>query len=60
MTFCIPVGLAGRDGWEQALIDQYMGLANDLFKDIVKLILEKDEEKKVWKDYPLILKHIEL
>lgn len=39
-------GLCGKDSFEQALVDQYMELASDLFKDIVKWFFEKDEDKK--------------
>lgn len=39
-------GLAGKDSWEQALVDQYMGLIEDMFTEIVKVFFEKDEEKK--------------
>lgn len=38
--------LAGKDSWEQALVDQYMGLVEDMFTEIVKVFFEKDEEKK--------------
>ena len=39
--------LAGKDSWEQALVDQYMGLVEDMFTELVKVFFEKDEEKKV-------------
>ncbi|XP_045166748.2 probable glutathione S-transferase 7 [Mercenaria mercenaria] len=39
-------GLAGKDSWEQGLVDQYMGLVEDMFTELVKEFFEKDEEKK--------------
>lgn len=39
-------GLAGKTSWDQALIDQYMSLAGDLFKEVIKFYFEKDEGKK--------------
>ncbi|XP_045166747.1 probable glutathione S-transferase 7 [Mercenaria mercenaria] len=39
-------GLAGKDNWEQGLVDQYMGLVEDMFTELVKGFFEKDEEKK--------------
>jgi len=38
--------LAGKDSWEQALVDQYMGLIDDMFKEAVKGFFEQDEAKK--------------
>ncbi|XP_053390457.1 probable glutathione S-transferase 7 [Mercenaria mercenaria] len=39
-------GLAGKNSWEQGLVDQYMELAVDMFKEVIKWYFEKDEEKK--------------
>ncbi|KAL4226801.1 hypothetical protein ACF0H5_014780 [Mactra antiquata] len=39
-------GIAGKDSWEQALVDQYMGLVDDMFKEAVKAFFESDEKKK--------------
>ena len=40
-------GLAGKDSWQQALADQYMELVEDMFKELVKVFFENDEDKKV-------------
>ncbi|XP_053402893.1 probable glutathione S-transferase 7 [Mercenaria mercenaria] len=39
-------GLAGKNSWEQGLVDQYMELAVDMFKEVIKWYFEKDEQKK--------------
>ena len=39
--------LAGKDSWEQAQVDQYMELVEDMFKEFVKVFFEQDEAKKV-------------
>jgi len=38
--------LAGKDSFEQAQCDQYVELVADMFNEIVKIVFEKDEEKK--------------
>jgi glutathione S-transferase len=38
--------LAGQDSWEQAQVDQYMELVEDMFKELIKVFFEKDEDKK--------------
>ncbi|XP_053402365.1 glutathione S-transferase 1-like isoform X1 [Mercenaria mercenaria] len=39
-------GLAGKNSWEQGMVDQYMELATEMMDEIVKWYFEKDEEKK--------------
>lgn len=43
----IFVGLAGKDVWQQALVDQYIELVEDMFMEVAKAFFEKDEAKKV-------------
>ncbi|XP_053402366.1 glutathione S-transferase 1-like isoform X2 [Mercenaria mercenaria] len=40
-------GLAGKNSWEQGMVDQYMELATEMMDEIVKWYFEKDEEKKL-------------
>lgn len=48
--------MAGKDSWQQGLADQYMELVEDMFKELVKVFFEKDEEKKVgiFSDNPFV------
>ena len=39
--------MAGKDNWEAACIDQIIDLTVDQLNDVVKVVFEKDEEKKV-------------
>ena len=40
-------GLAGKNSWELALIDQFCDLTEDMYREVLKEFYEKNEAKKV-------------